>query len=208
MPPTATDALVIIDVQVDFCPGGALAVAGGEAIVPGINALQDRFSTIVATQDWHPPGHASFASSHPGRAPFSQIQMPYGPQTLWPDHCLWDTPGAQFHPNLALTRVQMIVRKGFRADIDSYSAFFENDGSTPTGLGLALKEREIHRVVLCGLALDFCVAWSALDARRLGLEAVVLEDLSAAIDTSGSLAAARQDMTEAGVHLVTAQAFM
>lgn len=179
-----TDALLVIDVQRDFCPGGALAVNEGEAIVPGIVALAERFQTVVLTQDHHPAGHASFASSH-GQAPFSSVEFPYGPQTLWPDHCVQGTPGAEFHEDLhgagTVARAAAIVRKGMNPEVDSYSAFFENDQATATGLAGLLRDRGIERVFCVGLAYDFCVAYSALDARKVGLEAVILKDLTRAI---------------------------
>ncbi|MEM6422914.1 MAG: bifunctional nicotinamidase/pyrazinamidase, partial [Pseudomonadota bacterium] len=194
-----TDALVVVDVQRDFCEGGALAVAGGNALVGPINVLMPRFATVVLTQDWHPADHASFATQHPGASPFGQIEMPYGAQTLWPDHCVQGTDGAAFHPDLEVARAQMIVRKGFRRDIDSYSAFFENDHATATGLAGYLRDRGATRVVFVGIATDFCVGWSALDARQCGFEAVVLETLTAAIDLDGSLAAIRTAWAQAGV---------
>ncbi|WP_424966323.1 bifunctional nicotinamidase/pyrazinamidase [Dinoroseobacter sp. S375] len=194
-------ALIVIDVQNDFCPGGALAVADGDAIVPGINGLMADAAAVVLTQDWHPAGHSSFASSHPGADPFSMIEMPYGPQVLWPDHCIQGSPGAAFHPDLAVEAGQMIVRKGFRPGIDSYSAFFENDKTTPTGLDGYLKTRGIDAVTLVGLATDFCVQFSALDAARLGFATTVRMDLCRAIDLDGSLAAARSAMAAAGVTL-------
>lgn len=196
-----SEALIIIDVQNDFCAGGALAVPGGETIVPGINALAEDFATVVLTQDWHPPGHASFASSHAGRAPFGMIELPYGPQVLWPDHCVQGSHGAAFHAGLATERAQVIIRKGFRSEIDSYSAFFENDRTTPTGLEGYLRSRRVTRLTLVGLATDFCVGWSAVDAAGLGFAVTVREDLCRAIDTEGSLAAARDAMLGAGVRL-------
>lgn len=195
----ADEALVVIDVQNDFCPGGALAVAGGDAIVPGINALMEGFAAVILTQDWHPAGHSSFASSHPGRAAFDVTAMAYGPQVLWPDHCVQGTPGAAFHPGLDTTRADLVLRKGFRAGVDSYSAFFENDRRTPTGLAGYLRERGIGRVTLVGLATDFCVSYSALDGARLGFAVTVREDLTRAIDLGGSLAAARDAWAAAGV---------
>ena len=195
----ADEALVVIDVQNDFCPGGALAVAGGDAIVPGINALMEEFAAVVLTQDWHPAGHSSFASSHPGRAPYDVGEMPYGAQVLWPDHCVQGTPGAAFHPGLDLTRADLIIRKGFRAAVDSYSAFFENDHRTPTGLAGYLRERGIARVTLVGLATDFCVNYSAVDGARLGFEVTVLQNLTRHIDLNGSLAAAQEAWAGAGV---------
>lgn len=195
----ADEALVVIDVQPDFCPGGALAVADGDAVIPGINALMREFRAVVLTQDWHPPGHSSFASSHPGRAPFDVVEMPYGPQVLWPDHCIQGTAGAALHPDLDTTRADLVVRKGFRPAIDSYSAFFENDRATPTGLAGYLRERGLRAITLVGLATDFCVSYSALDGARLGLSVTVREDLTRAIDLGGSLAAARAAWAEAGV---------
>ncbi|WFU58174.1 bifunctional nicotinamidase/pyrazinamidase [Bradyrhizobium pachyrhizi] len=196
------DLFLIIDVQNDFCPGGALAVADGDAVVPVVNRLAERFDHVVLTQDWHPAGHSSFATSHPGAAPFSEIAMPYGPQTLWPDHCIQGTAGAAFHPDLATERAELVIRKGFRTAIDSYSAFFENDRKTPTGLAGYLRERGFRRVVMAGLATDYCVQYSALDARRLGFETIVLLSGCRAIDLGGSLAAATTAMREAGVELV------
>jgi nicotinamidase/pyrazinamidase len=193
------DLLLVIDVQNDFCPGGALAVADGHAIVPVINRLAERFDHVALTQDWHPVGHGSFASSHPGSGAFETIAMPYGPQTLWPDHCVQGTRGAAFHPELVTDRAGLIIRKGFRCAIDSYSAFYENDRHTPTGLAGYLRERGIKRVFLAGLATDYCVHYSALDARREGFDAVVIEAGCRAIDLAGSLAAAWAGMNEAGV---------
>jgi nicotinamidase/pyrazinamidase len=203
-PIEATDILLAIDMQNDFCPGGALAVADGDAVVPTINRLGERFAHVALTQDWHPAGHSSFASTHPGRNPFETVEMPYGPQTLWPDHCVQGTAGAQLHPDLVLPRAEAIVRKGWNPAVDSYSAFFENDRRTPTGLGGYLKERGIRRVFLAGLATDFCVAYSALDARRLGFAAVLVADACRAIDLAGSLARMRAEMTAAGVETVLA----
>ncbi|HLS55802.1 MAG TPA: bifunctional nicotinamidase/pyrazinamidase [Zeimonas sp.] len=195
------DALVVIDVQNDFCPGGALAVADGDAVVPACNALIRRFEHVVLTQDWHPPGHRSFASSHPGRSPFETIDLDYGAQTLWPDHCVQGTTGAALHAGLEATRAELLVRKGFRPAIDSYSAFYENDRASPTGLAGYLRERGFMRVFLCGLATDYCVAWSALDARRLHFDAVVVLDACRAIDLGGSLERALASMRAAGVSL-------
>ena len=197
----ASDALIVIDVQNDFCPGGALAVAGGDEIISRINGLMGEFATVVLTQDWHPANHASFAANHPGATPFSLIQMPYGPQVLWPTHCVQGTKGAEFHADLRTDPAQMIIRKGFRAGIDSYSAFFENDHSTPTGLEGYLRSRGITTVTLVGLATDYCVAYSALDAARLGFRATVLEGACRAIDLNGSLAEAQNKMRAAGVAL-------
>lgn len=195
----ATEALIVIDVQNDFCPGGALAVEDGDAVIPRINALTDEFATVVLTQDWHPADHASFAANHPGAAPFSLTEMPYGPQVLWPVHCVQGTAGASFHPALRTDPAQMILRKGFRPAIDSYSAFFENDRRTPTGLQGYLAARGITAVTLVGLATDYCVAYSALDAARLGLAATILEGACRAIDLNGSLDAARAATGAAGV---------
>ncbi len=200
--PGDNDLLLIIDVQNDFCPGGALAVADGDAVVPVINRLAERFAHIALTQDWHPRGHSSFATSHPGLAPFETISMPYGQQTLWPDHCVQGTPGAAFHPQLATERAELVIRKGFRPEIDSYSAFYENDRRTPTGLAGYLRERGFTRIFLAGLATDFCVHYSAMDARRLGFESVVVEAGCRAIDLAGSLDAAWTVMTAAGVQRV------
>jgi nicotinamidase/pyrazinamidase len=202
MRPDDNDLLLIIDVQNDFCPGGALAVAGGDAVVPIINRLAERFAHIALTQDWHPSGHSSFATSHPGSAPFETISMPYGQQTLWPDHCVQGTQGAAFHPQLATQRAELVIRKGFRREIDSYSAFYENDRRTPTGLAGYLRERGLRRIFLAGLATDFCVHYSAVDARRLGFEAVVVEPGCRAIDLAGSLDAAWIAMAAAGVQRV------
>lgn len=194
------DALLVIDVQNDFCPGGALAVSGGDEIVPLINAMMPRFDTVLYTQDWHPPGHSSFAESHPGRAPFDMIEMPYGAQVLWPTHCVQGTVGAEFHPDLDVAG-DLVVRKGFRPAIDSYSAFFENDHSTPTGLTGYLRDRGIERLSVVGLALDFCVAWSAIDAAKAGFTVEVAQEACRAIDLDGSLEAARTAMHNAGVTL-------
>jgi nicotinamidase/pyrazinamidase len=189
----------VIDVQNDFCPGGALAVGDGDAVVGIINQLAERFSHVALTQDWHPPAHSSFATSHPGAAPFQSIKMSYGDQTLWPDHCVQGTWGAAFHPQLVTDRAQFVVRKGYRRDVDSYSAFFENDRRTPTGLAGYLRERGLRRLFLVGLATDYCVHYSALDARRLGFETVVIESGCRAIDLAGSLNAAWAAMQQAGV---------
>lgn len=196
------DALIVIDVQNDFCPGGALAVADGDAVIPVIHALAPRFEHVILTQDWHPAGHSSFASSHPGKQPFEQVEMPYGAQTLWPEHCMQQAPGAEFHPKLRLPRAELILRKGFRREIDSYSAFFENDRTTPTGLAGYLRERGLTRAFFAGLAYDFCVGYSALDACRLGLPAFVVRDACRAIDLNGSVAAIEAEFTQAGVVLI------
>jgi len=198
----ASQALLVIDMQNDFCPGGALAVARGDEIIPRINALLGEYAVRVLTQDWHPLGHASFAANHPGAAPFSTIPMPYGAQVLWPSHCVQGTDGAAFHPALNTDAADLVLRKGFRAAIDSYSAFFDNDRATPTGLEGYLRARGVRDLVLVGLATDFCVAWSALDAARLGFSVTVLEAACRAIDLNGSLAAARDQMVAAGVRLV------
>lgn len=195
-----THALLVIDMQNDFCEGGALAVEGGTALVAGINALMDDFRTVLLTQDWHPAGHSSFASEHPGKEPMEMTEMPYGPQVLWPDHCVQGSPGADFVPGLR-TDGDLIVRKGYNPAIDSYSAFFENDHQTPTGLEGYLRTRGITHLTLVGLALDFCVNFSAVDAARLGFETTVRTDLSAAIDLDGSKDAALEAMRKAGVTL-------
>ena len=194
-------ALIVVDVQNDFCPGGALAVDGGDEIVPLVNALIGGFDHVVLTQDWHPADHSSFASAHPGRRPFDTLDMPYGPQTLWPDHCVQGTKGADFHPGLDRTKAQMIIRKGFRPAIDSYSAFFENDRATPTGLAGYLRERGLSDLTFVGLATDYCVAYSALDAVRQGFAATVRLDACRAIDLGGSLDAMKREMAAAGVTL-------
>jgi nicotinamidase/pyrazinamidase len=195
-------ALLVIDVQNDFCPGGALAVPEGDQIVPGINALMSEFDAVILTQDWHPAGHSSFASTHEGAAPYDMIEMPYGPQVLWPDHCIQGTAGAAFHSDLNVDRADMIIRKGYNPAIDSYSAIFENDHKTPTGLRGYLETRGIAELTLVGLALDFCVNYSAVDAAHAGFEVIVREDLCRTIDLDGSLAAARLGMKKAGVTLV------
>lgn len=195
-----TQALLVIDVQNDFCPGGALAVTQGDQIVPGINALMADFQTVILTQDWHPAGHSSFASTHDA-APMSLTQMPYGPQVLWPDHCVQGSIGAQFHPDLITDRADLILRKGYNPAIDSYSAFFENDHTTPTGLEGYLRTRGITHLTLAGLATDFCVNFSAVDAAKLGFATTIRMDLCRAIDMDGSLDAAQTGMREAGVTL-------
>jgi nicotinamidase/pyrazinamidase len=193
--------LIVIDVQNDFCPGGALAVQHGDEVIAPIHRIAPLFQHIILTQDWHTPHHASFASSHPGKKPFESIEFEYGPQTLWPDHCVQGTHGAEFHPALDLKRAELILRKGFRETIDSYSAFFENDRATPTGLAGYLHERGLTRVFLAGLAYDYCVGFSALDARRLGLKVFVLRDACRAIDLNGSAAAMEQEFSNSGVLL-------
>ena len=199
---THGDVLIVIDVQNDFCPGGALAVGDGDAVIAPIQRAAAGFEHIVLTQDWHTPYHTSFASAHAGKKPFEEIELSYGMQTLWPEHCVQGTRGAEFHPELKLTRAELIVRKGFHRTIDSYSAFFENDHATATGLGGYLRERGLTRVFLAGLAYDFCVGYSALDARRLGFEAVVLKDACRAIDLNGSAAAMERAFSEAGVEVM------
>lgn len=193
------EALIVIDVQKDFCTGGALAVPGGEEIVPGINALMTEFGAVVLTQDWHPAGHSSFASSHPGAGVMSMTEMPYGPQVLWPDHCIQGSDGANFHADLAVDRADLIIRKGFNPAIDSYSAFFENDHTTPTGLEGYLRTRGITDLTMVGIATDFCVNYSAVDAAKLGFNVTVRTDLCRGIDMDGSLATALAGMREAGV---------
>ncbi|MBL0933164.1 MAG: bifunctional nicotinamidase/pyrazinamidase [Rhizobiaceae bacterium] len=197
----AEEALIVIDVQNDFCPGGALAVEDGDAIVPIVNRMIQSAPHVILTQDWHPAGHSSFASRHEGKSPFETIEMEYGMQTLWPDHCVQGTKGAAFHADLDWTRAELVVRKGFRPAIDSYSAFFENDRTTPTGLGGYLKERGIRSLKLVGLATDYCVAYSALDAARLGFSVTVALEACRAIDLGGSLAAMTDEMKKAGVVL-------
>lgn len=194
-------ALIVIDMQNDFCPGGALAVTGGDEIVQGINALMGEFGAVILTQDWHPAGHSSFASTHAGRAPMEMMEMPYGPQVLWPDHCIQGSLGAKFQMELQHDRADLIIRKGYNPAIDSYSAFFENDHQTPTGLEGYLRTRGISHLTMVGLALDFCVNFSAVDAANLGFDVTVRQDLCRAIDLNGSLAAARDGMSAAGVTL-------
>ena len=196
-----THALIVIDVQNDFCPGGALAVPGGDAIVPGINALMAEAPAVILTQDWHPPRHSSFASEHAGRQPMEMTEMSYGPQVLWPDHCVQGTPGARFHPDLDTGRADLIIRKGFRRGIDSYSAFFENDHETPTGLEGYLRTRGIDTLTMVGLATDFCVNFSAVDAAKLGFDVTVRQELCRAIDLDGSWQAALDGMAAAGARL-------
>lgn len=196
------DALLIIDVQNDFCPGGALAVERGDEIVPICNALAPQFDTVVLTQDWHRPDHASFASAHTDARPYDTIRLPYGEQVLWPDHCVAGTPGADFHPDLDTVPAALVLRKGNKREVDSYSAFRENDLKTRTGLASWLRERGIRRIFLTGLAEDFCVRWSAIDAIEEGFEAVVVLDAVRAIDLDGSLDQAWEEMTRAGVERV------
>jgi nicotinamidase/pyrazinamidase len=191
--------LIVVDVQNDFIPGGALAVPRGDEVVPVINRLAARFENVVLTQDWHPRRHASFASSHPGKKPFESLELPYGTQVLWPDHCVQGTSGAAFHPELNVTKAQLVIRKGHHRDIDSYSGFLEADRKTTTGLAGYLRERNLRSLYVCGLATDFCVAWTALDARAAGFDTTVIEEATRAIDLDGSLARAWTDMTSAGV---------
>lgn len=198
----ADDVLLAVDVQNDFCPGGRLPVPHGGEVAEAVNRLAERFAHAVLVQDWHPPGHRSFASSHPGRKPFDTVETGYGLQTLWPDHCVQGTPGAEFHPGLRIPHAALILRKGIRIEMDSYSAFFENDRVTPTGLGGYLRERGFSRVFIAGLALDFCVRYSAEDAQGQGFSPVIIEDACRAIDTSGSLAAARKSFAERGLAVV------
>jgi len=196
---TADDALVVVDIQYDFLPGGKLAVAGGDEIIEPVNALARRFRHVVQTQDWHPAGHISFASSHDGMSPFQVIELPYGPQVLWPDHCVIGTKGAEFSTSLDIPHVEAVIRKGYRETIDSYSGFKENDHRTQTGLAGYLKERGFKRLFICGLATDFCVAWTAQDGVAAGFECTVIEDATRAIDNAGSLADAWKRMNEVGV---------
>ena len=200
---SSQDVLIIIDVQNDFCPGGALPVTDGDAVIPLILHISRFFQHIILTQDWHTPDHFSFASTHPGKKAYEQVELSYGAQTLWPDHCVQGTSGADFHPDLKLPRTELILRKGFHHEIDSYSAFFENDRTTPTGLNGYLKERKLTRVFLAGLAYDYCVGYSALDARRLGFPVVILRDACRAIDLNGSVAAIEREFADAGVELMT-----
>jgi nicotinamidase/pyrazinamidase len=201
---TPQDVLVVVDVQNDFCPGGALAVADGDAVIELIHRIAPKFEHVVLTQDWHPLGHSSFASSYAGKRPFEQVELSYGVQTIWPDHCVQGSKGAEFHPSLHLPQAELILRKGFRPQVDSYSAFFENDRTTPTGLFGYLKERKFTRVFLAGLAYDYCVGYSALDARRLGLPAVVIRDACRAIGLDNSVEKIESEFVGAGVTLVNA----
>jgi nicotinamidase/pyrazinamidase len=202
---TDTDVLLVVDVQNDFCPGGRLAVPQGDEVMAPVNRLGERFQHVVLTQDWHPSGHRSFASANPGRQPFETVAFAYGPQVLWPDHCEQDTPGAQFHPGLQLAHAELVLRKGFRRDIDSYSAFYENDHTTPTGLAGYLRERGLARVFVVGLALDFCVRYSAEDAHRCGFAVVVVEDACRGIDMGGSLDATREAFARLAIPCVAAE---
>jgi nicotinamidase/pyrazinamidase len=202
--PAPDDVLIVVDVQYDFLPGGALAVAGGEEIVPLINELGRKFGNVVLTQDWHPDDHISFASNHPGSKPFGMIELPYGPQVLWPDHCVWQTRGAEISHDLDLPHAQLVIRKGYNEVVDSYSGFQEADRRTKTGLEGYLRERRLNRLFVVGLATDFCVAWTALDARAAGFETLVIEDATRAIDADGSLKRAWDDMDTAGVQRIAA----
>lgn len=199
---TPQDVLIVIDVQNDFCPGGALAVRGGDGVIEVIHRIASHFQHIVLTQDWHPAGHSSFASAYVDKKPFEQIELSYGMQTLWPDHCVQGSKGAEFHPALQLPQAELILRKGFRPQIDSYSAFFENDRVTPTGLAGYLRERRLTRIFLAGLAYDYCVGYSALDASRLAFEAIILRDACRAIDLNGSVAAIEAEFAQTGVMLI------
>jgi nicotinamidase/pyrazinamidase len=198
-----TDALLVIDMQRDFLPGGALSVTDGDAIIPGINAIATKFEHVILTQDWHPLGHISFASSHPGKRPFETIEVSYGSQHLWPDHCVQNTPGAEIDPRLQIPQAELILRKGFRPNIDSYSAFLEDDHTTSTGLAGYLRERNLTRLFLCGLAYDFCVGYSAIDGANLGFECHVLEDLSRSVDVPGSVEKTNTCFTKSAVQRKT-----
>lgn len=200
------DALLVVDVQNDFCPGGALAVPDGHEVVPLINRLANRFAHVVLTQDWHPAGHQSFASSHPGRKPYETIEVVYGPQILWPDHCVQGTPGAEFRPELQIPHAELVLRKGYHREIDSYSAFFENDRRTPTGLTGYLRQRGFRRVFVAGLAFDFCVRYSCEDAHREGFDVAVIEDACRSIDIGGSHAATRRTLEALGVRCISCAA--
>jgi nicotinamidase/pyrazinamidase len=203
---TEYDVLLVVDVQNDFCPGGQLAVPGGDEVVPAINRLAEKFPHVVLTQDWHPAGHQSFASAHPGGKPFDTVAVSYGPQILWPDHCVQGTRGAAFHNDLDIPRAELVLRKGFRPDIDSYSAFYENDHSTPTGLIGYLRERGLSRVVLAGLAFDFCVRYSAEDARKAGFTVAVVENACRGIDVEQSVAATRKAFAALDIPVITSDA--
>jgi len=200
------DILLVVDVQNDFCPGGSLPVPRGEEVVPLINRLARRFEHVILTQDWHPPGHQSFASTHPGKKPFDTIEVSYGAQVLWPDHCVQGTPGADFHRDLRIPHAELVLRKGYHRDIDSYSAFYENDRTTHTGLAGYLRERGFARIVVAGLAFDFCVRYSSEDARREGFEVFVIEDACRGIDVDGSMAATRQNFAALAIPCVPPEA--
>ena len=201
------DVLIVVDVQNDFCTGGALAVPDGEKVIPAINRIAQRFRNVVLTQDWHPRDHVSFASNHAHKKPYDTIRLPYGTQVLWPDHCVQDTQGAEFHKSLHIAQASLVLRKGFRRDIDSYSVLYENDYKTPTGLLGYLRERELKTVFLAGLALDFCVRYSAEDARKAGLEVAVIEDACRGIDLDGSVAATHASFKALGIPVVGIEAF-
>jgi nicotinamidase/pyrazinamidase len=201
-----SDVLLVVDVQNDFCPNGNLPVPHGDEVVPTINRLADRFRHVVLTQDWHPPGHQSFASSHPGKRPFDTVTVAYGQQILWPEHCVQGTIGAQFHDDLQIPHAELVLRKGFRPTIDSYSALYENDRKTPTGLAGYLRERSLTRIFVAGLALDFCVRYSAEDARREGFSVTVIEDACRGIDVEGSVAATRESFAALGIATLAADA--
>jgi nicotinamidase/pyrazinamidase len=202
------DVLVVVDVQNDFCSGGALAVPSGEKVVPAVNRIAQRFHNVVLTQDWHPKDHVSFASNHANKRPFDTIKLAYGVQVLWPDHCVQDTHGAEFHRSLHIPQAGLVVRKGFHRSIDSYSAFYENDHKTPTGLLGYLRERELKTVFVAGLAFDFCVRYSAEDARKAGFEVAVIEDACRGIDLEGSMAAAHHSLKSLGISIVNIEAFL
>lgn len=204
--PGPRDVLLVVDVQNDFCPGGALAVPDGDAVVPVVNRLARSFPHVLLTQDWHPAGHHSFASTYPGRAPYETIPLPYGPQILWPDHCIQGTPGAAFRADLDIPHAELVIRKGYHLRIDSYSAFFENDHNTPTGLAGYLRERGFRRVFLCGLAFDFCVRYSAEDAVASGFAVTVIEDACRGIDLNGSVADTQRTLVALGVSLAASDA--
>lgn len=203
--PRTDDMLIVVDLQYDFLPGGSLAVAGGDQIIGPINQMASKFTHVVMTQDWHPQDHISFASNHDHAEPFQIMQLPYGPQVLWPDHCVWDTRGAQFSRDVDIPHCEMIIRKGYNEVVDSYSGFQEADRRSKTGLEGYLRERNFKRLFIAGLATDFCVNWTALDARTAGFETFVVEDLTRAIDTNGSLATAWSDMTMAGVRRISSE---
>jgi nicotinamidase/pyrazinamidase len=205
---TQNDALLVLDVQNDFCPGGSLAVPNGDRVIAVIHRLAPHFEHIILTQDWHPAGHSSFASSHPGKLPFETIELDYGTQVLWPDHCIQGSHGAELHPLLNLTQAELILRKGFRPQIDSYSALFENDRTTPTGLASYLRERNLSRIFCAGLAYDYCVGYSALDIKNAKMEAIVIRDACEAIDQNGSVSHIEQEFAHAGVILTDSEALL
>ena len=205
--PLNTDLLIVVDVQNDFCPGGTLAVPEGDDVVPVINGLATKFDHVILTQDWHPAGHSSFASAHPGKRPFETVNLPYGDQVLWPDHCVQGTPGAAFHPDLDIPKAELVLRKGFRSEVDSYSGFYENDRTTSTGLAGFVRERGFSRIVLVGLALDVCVRYTAEDGARMGLDVMIVEDGCRAIDSEGSLDAARNRFRDLGISVCRSRDF-